>query len=120
MWIFTTKGFFSVVQQENDPQQVLIRARLKKDIQNMKRLFNALGLKPGGIIVNARSDYKYRFSADRTDWILVMTRLMLDMRYTNFKDAAYKADSREIKDNRHEAYFRIWTAMRGMQFLETI
>ena len=120
MGIFTTKGFFSVVEEENDPDQVLIRSRLKKDIQSLKRLFNALGLKTEGIIVNARSDYKYRFMADRMDWILVMTRLMLDLNYRNFKDAVYKVDSREFRDNRHEAYFQVWTTMRKLQLLETI
>lgn len=120
MWIFSTKGFFSVVEQENDPDQVLIRARLKKDIQNIKRLFNGLELKTGRIIANGHFDYKYRFTADRMDWILVMNQLMLDLDYRNFKDAVYKVDSRECRDNRHAAYFQVWTTMRKLQLLETI
>lgn len=120
MWIFSTKGFFSVVQQENDPDQVLIRARLKKDIQGLKRLFDALELKTSRTIVNRNFDYKYRFSADRMDWILVMNRLMLDLDYRNFKDAVYKTDSRECRDERHEAYFQVWEATRKLQLLETI
>lgn len=119
MWIFTTKGFFSVVQQENDPDQVLIRARVRKDIQSLKRLFDALGLKTGRIIVNPRFDYKYRFTAGRKDWIVVMTRLMLDLDYRNFKDAVFKRDSREGRYGRHEAYSRVWEVMRNLQLLET-
>ena len=48
MWIFTTKGFFSVVQDKNDHDKVVIRSRVKKDIENMVAQFERLGLKTSG------------------------------------------------------------------------
>jgi hypothetical protein len=118
MWIFTTKGFFSIVETKEDPDQVLIRARIKKDIQNMKDLFDALGLKSTKILVGSGSDYKYRFTADRMDWIAAMTRLMLDLRYNNFKDAVYESDSHEMRERRRDAYFDIWAITRNLQSVE--
>lgn len=34
MWIAATSGFYSIVQHRDFPDQVLIRARVKKDLES--------------------------------------------------------------------------------------
>lgn len=118
MWVFTTKGFFSIVEHKKDPNRLLIRARIRKDIDNIKMLFEALGLRVSDVLESASSDYRYRIFANRIDWASVMTHLITDMGYTNFKNAAYETDSSEIRDKRHEAYLDIWAIMHELQFRE--
>lgn len=115
MWIYSTKGFFSVVENKDEPGQVIIRARLQKDIQNLKGIFNSLKFRTTKIAVNSRTDYRYRFIADRMAWITIMIRLMVDLHYTNFKDAVFDAESGEMREKRHEAYLKIWSVMCNLQ-----
>jgi hypothetical protein len=119
MWIFTTRGFFSVVENRENNEQVLIRARVKSDIQEMHKVFFELGLKAGNVAENFYSDYMYRFVAERMDWISVMEHLMLDLRYTNFKDAVYMADPMELRERRHNTYLKVWSDMRQLQSFDS-
>jgi hypothetical protein len=118
LWIFTTKGFFSIVEHKKDLNRVVIRARVRKDIDNMKMLFEELDLRVSDVVENVSSDYRYRVFASRSDWTSVMTQLITDMGYTNFKNAVYEADSPKVRDNRHEAYLDIWAIMHELQFRE--
>ena len=118
MWVFTTKGFFSIVEHKNDPNRVVIRARVRKDIESIKMLFEELGLEVSGVEENVSFDYRYRVFARRIDWASVMAQLITDMGYTNFKNAIYETDSLEIRDKRHEAYLDIWAIMHELQFCD--
>lgn len=118
MWVFTTRGFFSIVEHKKDPNLVVIRARVRRDIEVIKMLFEELGLKASGILEILDSDYRYRIFANRIDWVSVMTQLITDMGYTNFKNAVYETDSLEIRDKRHAAYLNIWAIMHELQFRE--
>jgi hypothetical protein len=116
LWIFTTRGFFSIVEHKNDPNRVVIRARVRKDIDNIKMLFEELGLKASDILESLDSDYRYRIFANRIDWVSVMTQIIADVGYTNFKNAVYETGSLAIKGKRHEAYLDIWAIMHELQF----
>ena len=116
MWVFTTKGFFSIVEHKKDTNRVVIRARIRKDIEKVKTLFEKLGLKASDILESLDSDYRYRIFANRIDWASVMIQLITDMGYKNFKNAVYDADFLEIRDKRHEAYLDIWAIMHELQF----
>ena len=115
MWIYSTKGFYSIVENRDNPNQVIIRARLKKDIDNLKRIFDSLKLRTTKITVSSRTDYRYRFITDRMDWMTVMIRLMLSIDYDNFKNAVFKSESGKIRERRHEAYLKIWGIMCNLQ-----
>jgi len=58
---YSLKGFVSVVQHEDESNRVVIRSRLKIDIQGFKEMFESMGLKTSDIAVTAKADYKYRF-----------------------------------------------------------
>jgi hypothetical protein len=116
LWIFTTRGFFSIVEHKKDPNRLLIRARIRKDIDNIKTLFEELGLEVSDVEENVSFDYRYRVFTSRSDWASVMTQLITDIGYTNFKNAVHEADSPEIKGKRHEAHMDIWAIMHELQF----
>jgi len=118
LWIFTTRGFFSIVEHKKDPNRVVIRARIRKDIDNIKMLFEELGLRVSDVVENVSFDYRYRVFASRPDWASVITQLITDMGYTNFKNAVHEADSPKVRDKRHEAYLNIWAIMHELQFRE--
>ena len=114
--MFTTKGFFSIVEHKKDPNLVVIRARVRKDIESIKMLFEELGFEVSDVEENVSFDYRYRVLAGRSDWASVTVQLITDVGYTNFKNAVYETDSPEIKDKRHEAYLDIWAIMHELQF----
>jgi hypothetical protein len=118
LWVFTTKGFFSIVEHKKDPNRVVIRARIRKDIDSIKMLFEELGFEVSDVEENVSFDYRYRVFASRSDWASVMIQLITDMGYTNFKNAVHEADAPEIKDKRHEVYLDIWAIMHELQFSE--
>ena len=115
MWIFTTKGFFSVVENKDDRAKVVIRSRIKQDIENIVAEFERLGLKTTGVVETLDSDYRYRIFADHKDWNRVMSSLTDQITYTNFKNAVYATDSYTVREKRHAAYLDIWSVMSSLQ-----
>lgn len=67
MWIFTKQGFLSIKQHNDDPEKLLIRARVNGDLQ---KIF------PGcKVIANTGTDYKYRTTVNRSAAAAVTQRL---------------------------------------------
>ncbi len=85
MWLLTPIGFFSIVQKSDDAtaNTLTIRARAKGDLDAL-RLHYLPSLGP--VIANAGTDYRYRAQAPRTDIAQVMSKLITDIRYDNFKN----------------------------------
>jgi hypothetical protein len=81
-------------------------------------LFEELGLRVSDVVENVSFDYRYRVFVSRIDWVSVMTQLIIDVGYTNFKNAVYETDSTKVRDKRHEAYLDIWMIMHELQFRE--
>jgi hypothetical protein len=96
MWIFLSNAFLSVVQHRDDAAMLLVRARLKGDIER------AL---PG---VESQetpaADYRFRASIPRAKFAARMAELVEDIDYPNFKAS--------VPDRpRHDAYMRVWEVM---------
>ena len=86
MWLFTKNSFISVVQHRERPEEVLVRARVKK---HLTRFFPE---KTKGIFEDAEADYRWRLILSKrelADKISVYIQQSLD--YDNFK-AAQEAD----------------------------
>ena len=115
MWIFTIKGFFSVVEHKDDPNTMVVRARIGNDIKNIQQMFVDQGNEKPEILQMSHSDYKFRIFVNRKIWIEVMTRLMSDLNYTNFKNAAAKEDDFKTMQLRSQAYTSIWFIMDELQ-----
>ncbi|HVB79843.1 MAG TPA: hypothetical protein VNE82_07830 [Candidatus Binataceae bacterium] len=100
MWIFLNDAFLSVVAQRDRPNHLLVRARLKGDIQR--------ALKNTGSKFTVRHtpehDYQYRAVVPRSVLTKAMARAVASIKYGNFKASVVEAD-REI------AYTSVWSVM---------
>ena len=107
MWIFTNKGFLSIVEDRDDPERLLVRARYEGDIE---RHF-------GGtveVLELEDSDYRFRAFVPREEVRTVIDRELFSLDYGNFKNS-FDCDnvslSKEVREERHDALFRVWSAM---------
>jgi hypothetical protein len=109
MWVFTTSGFYSVVQDKNDREMVTIRARTRSHLEDLMR-FSGI---PSEILRTDDRDYLFRTIMPKTQWASTMSLLALDIDYTNFKD--------EVGRNRkhgkyHTALSKVWGIMVSLQW----
>ena len=104
MWIFSTDGFFSAVQHNEQPNVLLIRSRCRTDLENLLA-------KIGGtaeIVELENADYRFRVFVDREDWQRYVSEAAASIDYPNFKNTIQD-------DDRHDAYMRVWAAMYQLQ-----
>ena len=109
MWIFTKKGFFSIVQDKDDENYLIVRARVKGDLEALMGN-NAALLNGYPIEEDAGSDYRYRVRMERDVAEYFLLFAMKDIDYTNYKAAVYSVDPR-----RSEYYGMVWAMMADMQ-----
>ncbi len=100
MWICLTNAFLSIVENFNDPDTLLVRARLPQDIQ---RVFT-----DADVWENTKSDYRYRAILPRQVVADTIAAHLKDIHYTNFKNAVDEA-------KRHDAYLSCWAELRELQ-----
>lgn len=100
MWIFLNDSFLSIVVDRDNNSNLLVRARVKGDIERMFPKIKTTHL--------ATADYAYRASIPRE----IVTKAIADkiktITYENFKDSVKEHD-------RHDVYFDVWAVMRGIQ-----
>lgn len=99
MWLFTTKGFVSIVENTQNPKTFLVRSRFSNDIQQM---FPGYPVKK-----TTNRDYLYRAEVPRGAVADQIRTLALVIDYPNFKDATPKA--------RHDLYLRVWSILYNAQ-----
>lgn len=100
MWIASKNGFFSIVQHRDDPEQVLVRSRVKKDLAEIfpeERILHTPG-----------ADYHWRVFASKNEVSDILLRQMTELDYPNFKGKIAKTPSQEDKLS---AYHHIWSVM---------
>jgi len=108
MWICSTIGFFSLVQKDK-PGQWQVRARVRRDLENLCREINM----PKSRIVSTRNgDYAFRLIIDQNELNTIFAVLPKLITYQNFKNAvAARPDQRE-----HERiYHKWWGDMLALQ-----
>lgn len=110
MWIATTRGFYSIVQNYHNPTKLLVRARLKGDLERLKEIAPTLSK----VEETRGRDYRWRAEIDRAGYALLLTRLASEIAYGNFKEEAGKKLSRR----HHDGYAAIWTDMYLQQEAE--
>ena len=98
MWLFTNKGFISVVADRGNPEtgDLLVRSR---DRNHLAELFP-----DAEIFSKTPSDYKWRAWVSRKDVAALVLKTVDTLNYTNFKNS--------IKDDKyHDACLYIWEVM---------
>ena len=96
MWVFTNKGFLSIVQHRDDADTLVVRSRFAGHI---KALFPS-----AKVLKTPRADYRYRAFLPRR---LVAERLAAvvgEISYPNFKNSL-------IDDRYHDACMDVWEAL---------
>jgi hypothetical protein len=115
VWVFTQNGFYSVVAY--DPARdhgggppgedlLLVRARVREDLELLRRWIPSLEIREHG-----RADYRFRTVMSREQWKQILGAEVDYLDYTNFKNRVAEKQGHE----RHEAYMRVWSAMRRLQ-----
>lgn len=102
MWIFTKDGFFSIVQHKDDPNYLMVRARVREDIQR------AFG--PSDIKESEGSDYRFRKVVPRPVVADYMSKAVAEIDYTSVKDEIDQGEK-----DRHDMLYKVWAAHMGLQ-----
>lgn len=100
MWVFLRDSFLSIVADQGSSNMLLVRARIKGDIE---RCFPR-----AGVLEVVPSDYRYRAFIERKEVATVLAEAVASISYPNFKAAV--TDGR-----RHSAYLDVWSAMHRAQ-----
>jgi hypothetical protein len=107
MWLITRYGFFSVVRKPGD-DNLTIRARARADLEALRlRYLPDLG----PVRVGEGTDYRYRASATHASFAEAVSRTVMDIDYSNFKDTV--ADEQGVE--RAQAYGRVWADLWAVE-----
>jgi len=109
MWLATKFGFFSVVAHRDDPDLVLVRARSRDDLEQLRGFAEGRDICTPLIILTATADYCCRIIVARSDWDRLGAALVADIDYTNFKQQVHGDPERDA------AYMQMWSIMRRFQ-----
>lgn len=109
MWIFTGFGYFSVIEHRKDRDLLLVRSRVKGDLEKLKEKC----LPNLGEIVETPTgaDYPYRALAWRVEFAEAMKKAVEQIDYTNFKSGI----SRTQGSARHDLYMQVWSVMKNAE-----
>jgi hypothetical protein len=101
MWICQNQSFLSIVNSDQDPTVLIVRARRKGDIEVVFGPDSAVTTLPG-------RDYQFRAFIRRDVVGQVIAHALMSIDYTNFKGST--------KDRHlHDAYMDIWHVMADLQ-----
>ncbi len=110
MWLFTTSGFYSVVEKPWDRKAgtLTVRARVAADLDRLRQ-----GPLPalGPTVESPDADYRFRAQAPREAVALAVAALVRDLDYDNFKAAV----GRRQGTDREHAYHGVWHAANKLQ-----
>lgn len=106
MWLTTVDGFVSLVEDQDDPTMLHVRARVAEDIT---------ATFPGAaVFVSEGADYRHRARLPREAVADTIRQAVVDIRYrSHFKDVALEISPPNAW--RRQAYYRTWAALATMQ-----
>ena len=102
MWIALNNSFLSIVENLDNSDELLVRARVKGDIENV--------FPEAQTFEDQSADYRYRAFLKRQLVAAVIADKVSSINYGNFKSSIYKSEYR-----RHDAYLKVWSDLRVLQ-----
>lgn len=106
--MMTPRGFYSAVQKRDDlPDRVTVRARVKRDLDNLKDLLP--DAKP--YQEDRWSDYPWRINVPVADWSRACALMALEIDYSNFKDEV----KRKQGAKRASVYGTVWATLLRLE-----
>ena len=108
MWLFTRHGFYSLTRSADEPDKLQVRARVRRDLENLQKL-TALA---GPILETPVADYRWRWIVTPSEAELITRRLAQDIDYSNFKGTVARQPDQSAKlPGLHD----IWEIHHGWQ-----
>jgi ADP-ribose pyrophosphatase YjhB (NUDIX family) len=110
MWLITDFGFFSVVQKPDDigSGMLTVRGRIKKDLEELRDKYLT---DMGGIVEGTGIDFKYRARVKRTSLTTALSKIIIDLDYSNFNNSVAEKQGPE----RAKTYGRIRDLLYELQ-----
>jgi hypothetical protein len=82
MWVITTRGFFSVVQHNENPDTLLVRGRVHEDLERLAEIVEGLEMWH-----DPAADYAWRARVSPGEWAYALGVMSGEIDYRNFKNA---------------------------------
>lgn len=102
MWVFLTDAMFSIVENRNDPTELMVRARLPGDLERHFPEAEVLELE--------QADYRFRVFVPRQ---LVEEKILEQVKAIDYPD--FKSQIAPDDTVRRMAYQRVWSVMNNAQ-----
>lgn len=110
MWLFMKQGFYSIVRKDGDEWH--IRARARKDLENLNRLAGT----DHAIHRSEGADYRWRMVVSGAEARALVGRLADDIDYPNFKGAVAQTPGQEDKLGiLHEIWSLMYRYQSGLE-----
>lgn len=105
MWMFTTRGFLSIVQHKDMPLHFQVKSRVPGPLREL--------WPDHEVEVIDWADYRYRITIPKDEVVPVLAREIEAVLYTSFKDACRDDEAY------HRALTSVWSTMHRFQsFME--
>src|SRR5512140_3824990 len=94
MWLITTSGFLSVVQNLNSTgpdDALLVRGRVRADLERFADFAARRGARPA-VVASPNADYGFRLMTSRETLAAYLAEHVGALNYPNFKNEVAKAD----------------------------
>src|SRR5260370_39860111 len=111
MWIACVDGFCSTVIDKMEPGRMLIRARCKRDVQNLYNRYRKACPSMRKPTRDETRDSRRRLSISKRDWVKLAAELASKADYPNFKTAAHE---RPAQNNNARPSLESWSIMRAL------
>jgi len=96
MWVLMNDSFLSIVAHTDKPGHLLVRSRIKGDIER--------AIPDAEVYEIESADYRYRADVERRVVGEALGQAVESIAYHNFKSS--------VKDPaRHDAYMKVWTVL---------
>lgn len=105
MWLLTTDGFFSAVEDRDDPTTVFVRARAREDARRLADVLDA------AVIETPDADYRFRVHLAKVAWASYVADAAARIDYDNFKRAVAVRHGQE----RARVYGEVWSTLLRLQ-----
>ncbi len=121
MWVFTKYGFYSIACLRTkdggvDTERVMVRARMREHLENLRERFPESELSSAEILVDAGTDYLYRVIVPKAEWASVMSQVAMEQTWPGFKSEAARFERLKSRSTRYvDALHQVWWIMSRLQ-----
>lgn len=104
MWIQSKAGFYSCVAHFQNPKIIVVRARVRKDINRLRSMYMP---QLGDTQTTPDNDYPFRASVLKHHFEKGLAKMASDVDYGNFKDMVGRLQGAE----REQIYHEVWATL---------